>query len=397
MKRLIFIFNGLLFSGAEMMTLSSSKYLSDKFSLEAVETSLLKGNASKRFIQEGFTVHHIQTEFNTFSLSSLLLLSRSFYSLFVLFSSPNTVVHVHTERYRLLYCLLARLSGCKVLTTIHHIYPLSSNPFKRYLQVFIRTLRRKILQYFRVCKISNSLTGQELELFRYRSNNKLFFNWYSSHDFFYPNPHSFSIAHFLELPNCNLSTPLSEALNDKSIDFHDYTVFLSLGASRSYKNYSQSIKAFDLFSQTHPSLKILYLIVGYDLNGTVASHLSGPLNSNIAHLAGLDNLMPLLNRCHILFMPSLEEGFGIACVEAVSSGLFPLLSDVPALCDFKPFIQYGVWAKSFDSTSLSIDLKNAYDQNLSFSHEKKLLQSQVFIDKFSIESNFTSLIKLYSS
>lgn len=396
MKRLIFIFNGLLFSGAEMMTLSSAKYLSDKFILEAVETSSGYGNASQRFRDEGFRLHHVQTEFSKLTFSSTLLFLKAILSLCIIFSRPNTVVHVHTERYRLLYCLLAKLLHCKVITTIHHIYPLSSNPFKRHFQIFVRRLRRQILYIFGVKKISNSLTGHKLELERYQSNNALIFNWFESSQFSYPSSSSFTMTDVLALPNVSMSNPLRSLLDGNSINFNDYTFFLSVGASRSYKNYSKAIESFEIFSRKFSSIKSIYLIVGNDLDGSISSSLDGCFSSNIIHVTGVEDLSALINLCHILFMPSTEEGFGVACVEAISSGLYPLLSDVPALSDFKPIISSGVWVKSLDSASLALDLKKAYDQNKSFSHKNKLAQSQSFISRFSIEKNFHRLIDMYS-
>ena len=50
-------------------------------------------------------------------------------------------------------------------------------------------------------------------------------------------------------------------------------------------------------------------------------------------LGDVSNINALLNRADIFFMPSLREGFGIAAVEAMASGLPVVASDIPGIGD----------------------------------------------------------------
>ena len=43
-----------------------------------------------------------------------------------------------------------------------------------------------------------------------------------------------------------------------------------------------------------------------------------------------DKVRQLMGRCSVIASASEYEGFGLAAIEAMSAGLFPLLSDIPA-------------------------------------------------------------------
>jgi glycosyltransferase involved in cell wall biosynthesis len=55
-----------------------------------------------------------------------------------------------------------------------------------------------------------------------------------------------------------------------------------------------------------------------------AEQLSHP---SVARLGHRNDVPELMRRADVLLMPSLEEGFGLVCVEAIGSGCVPLVSD----------------------------------------------------------------------
>jgi glycosyltransferase involved in cell wall biosynthesis len=59
-----------------------------------------------------------------------------------------------------------------------------------------------------------------------------------------------------------------------------------------------------------------------------ANRLSGPLSHPSVQLLGHRNDVPqLMRESDVLILPSLEEGFGLVCTEAMASGCVPLVSD----------------------------------------------------------------------
>lgn len=70
--------------------------------------------------------------------------------------------------------------------------------------------------------------------------------------------------------------------------------------------------------------------------------------SNFIHFWGtVDDVLPFLQMSDYYIMPSSAEGFGNATIEAMSSGLKPILSAVKALIDFKNYYDITdiIWIK----------------------------------------------------
>jgi glycosyltransferase involved in cell wall biosynthesis len=110
-----------------------------------------------------------------------------------------------------------------------------------------------------------------------------------------------------------------------------------LGTNVDYKNYDLIIRALQLIP---PQLPVRYLHVGDEGEGKPLSNLArdlgvetrtifpGRVKEAVRHLWASD--------CFV--MPSREEGFGIAAVEAMATGLPAILSNRPALTDFARYI-----------------------------------------------------------
>ena len=121
----------------------------------------------------------------------------------------------------------------------------------------------------------------------------------------------------------------AKIFNDK-----DHTVILSVGRLTEAKNYHTAIKAFSiLHSSSRTELK--YVIAGSGNLESELKELAAELGvfSNIEFPGDVKDIPDLMHGADIFFMPSAREGFGIAAVEAMASGLPVVASDVPGIGD----------------------------------------------------------------
>ncbi|MCD4847622.1 MAG: glycosyltransferase family 4 protein, partial [Candidatus Aegiribacteria sp.] len=111
-------------------------------------------------------------------------------------------------------------------------------------------------------------------------------------------------------------------------------VILSVGRLTDAKNYHAAIKAFSiLYRNSEADLK--YVIAGSGNLESELKELAAELGvfSNIEFPGDVKDISALMQGADIFFMPSIREGFGIAAVEAMASGLPVVASDIPGIGD----------------------------------------------------------------
>ena len=111
--------------------------------------------------------------------------------------------------------------------------------------------------------------------------------------------------------------------------FHKPVNILSVGRLTPAKNYHRALKAVSLLS----NIEFVWTIAGDGkLMDELSEHIEELNLSAKVKLLGTRNDIPeLLKKADIFFIPSTWEGFGIAAVEAMASGLPIVASDVPGL------------------------------------------------------------------
>ena len=236
-------------------------------------------------------------------------------------SEQYDIIHIHSETVSLYVSLIARLSGNKVIIrTVHHIWPYS-NARAYFRTIVFRFLTNKVLK---VQAVSNSISGQENELRLYKVKNLLIPNWY--------NDNIFTLPSDSEKRNYRLKYKIPL----------DKKVFVSLGGNWPYKNYDLIIKALATFTKRDD---ILYIQIGKQQDDKPLQRLASQLGvERIINFMGVvDDASEVIKACDFYLMPSREEGFGNAAVEAMAVGLIPILSNVRALTDFQHYSDKIFW------------------------------------------------------
>ncbi len=303
--KVLHVLNELKPSGGEAMLLSAAPQWTRHGTQHILSTGPIVGSFAKPLEQAGFQVIHLPFSkslgfFHQFGE----LLQRGSYD----------VIHLHTERASLWYALAARIyirRNVSVVRTVHHLFR-----FDGFLRLR-RKIGRKVMRHLLgVRLLSNSPSGQANEQKRFGMTNEMAPNWYDSNHFQPPTEPQRATARQLLGFDANL------------------VVFVSLGGNWFYKNYDHVVKALALIPENLP---ILYVQVGVQGEGAPLETLAKKLGvSHRLRCAGVvDDAAPYLHGADAYIMPSSEEGFGVAAVEAMASGLPALLSNKPALCDFQ--------------------------------------------------------------
>lgn len=116
--------------------------------------------------------------------------------------------------------------------------------------------------------------------------------------------------------------------------YTDTKTILSVGRLTEAKNYSTAIEAFSLLCSKNDS-DLLYCIAGA---GKLESALKNQaiqlgVSERVRFLGEVSDISALMKNADVFFMPSSREGFGIAAVEAMASGLPVVASNLPGIGD----------------------------------------------------------------
>lgn len=303
--KILHVLNELKPSGGETMLLSAAPRWIEHSTQHVLSTGACVGSFAEPLEQAGYHVIHLpfSKSLGFFGKFGELLQRESY-----------DVIHLHTERASLWYALAAWIymrRNVSIVRTVHHLFRFDG------LLRLRRKIGRKVMRHvLGVRFLSNSPSGQKNERQRFGMNNEIAPNWYDSSHFQPP-------------------TDSVRARARSSLGFDaDLAVFVSLGGNWFYKNYDRIVRALALIPT---DLRILYVQIGVQGEGEPLETLAKELGvSHRLRCAGVvDDAAPYLHGADAYIMPSSEEGFGVAAVEAMASGLPALLSDRAALCDFE--------------------------------------------------------------
>ncbi|WP_446809601.1 glycosyltransferase [Methylomonas sp. 2BW1-5-20] len=288
-------------SGAETMLCAAGTSLK-KFNIdcEILSTGIQLGPYSDELVNAGYSIHHI-----AFRKSPLFFWK---YFKHLRINSYDTI-HLHTERANFWLGILALLSGSRCVRTIHNTFP-----FTGFLG-WTRKWQRQLLDRLGLTHISISQSVHDTESKHYKLQTPIIQNWYNSERFKLTTQHQ-----------------RIKARADLNLTGDDF-VFLTIGNCSSVKNHIALIKALASLEQ----LSWVYLHVGIEKDCSeryLAEQLG--IAEKIRFYGLQSDILPFLQAADLFVMPSIYEGFGIAAIEAIATGLPALLAEVSGLIDFKP-------------------------------------------------------------
>jgi glycosyltransferase involved in cell wall biosynthesis len=129
-----------------------------------------------------------------------------------------------------------------------------------------------------------------------------------------------------------------EPLNDlQTVNKYDKPVLLSLGSVRPMKRTLDQVKAFELAKQSIPDLQ---LKVAGDHGGSYGSKVldyihNSPFADDIEVLGRVSTAkkVELMQKCHLIMVTSVKEGWGLIVTEAASQGAPAVVYNVDGLRD----------------------------------------------------------------
>lgn len=303
-RRVLNIFNELRPSGGETMLLAAQPVLQKRgIKSHVLSTGVKPGSIAEDLARVRVRVHHIP-------FSKSFAFFRSVHRLIKTYSFDT--VHIHTERAYLFYTIMGRAAGTpQIVRTVHHIFP-----WKGLLRLRNIVFRHTCAKMFGCVFLSNSQSGLANERQCYGMRNRLIPNWYNS-----------------QVYRARTLREYKEARAFLGIADGSF-VAVSLGGNSDYKNLDLVMNAV---ANLPKQSTIQYLQVGDEgpgkpLTNLLASH----ANFARTKLCGrVPDPLPYLRAADVYVMPSTVEGFGVAAVEAMAVGVPTILSDRPALSDFR--------------------------------------------------------------
>jgi glycosyltransferase involved in cell wall biosynthesis len=301
--KVLHILNALMPSGAERMLYSAAK----EFAAHGLTCHILSKGKQVGFYacalkKVGYKIIHIPYTRTPFFLAKFFFLLRR---------EKYDVIHIHSEAAHFQLGLLARfVSPAKIIRTVH------SNARSKGWRRVARVIQRRLLAVVGIKYVAISPSVQKLESASLGNSSVLIANWYDENVFVPPT------AEAVQSARLRFGLPAHEL------------VIITLGNCSSIKNHTAVIQAV---ATLKAELRLIYLHVGAEEAGEPERKLGQKLgiSEQILFTGPLADPREALYAADVLVMPSRDEGFGIAALEALACGLPAILFDVPGLRDFR--------------------------------------------------------------
>lgn len=292
-------------SGAEVLLRSAAPFFRDNgVDGEILATGEAVGDYAPVLQAAGFRIHHIPYARSASFFMSVARFARQ---------GGFDVVHLHSERAFIAYVLAARRVGVRNLVrTIHNTFQFDG------LLRLRRGIERRLAERLGVRFVAISDGVNLNERSRFGTAPVLVQNWFDSRQFRPPT-----------------AQERDQARARLGIAPHEYTL-ITVGHCSAVKNHGALIEAL----ARHGASAWRYLHVGREQAGQPERALAERLGvlGRIQFLGACDEVLPLLHAADLYLMPSRYEGFSVAAVEALATGLPALLTDVPGLSDLREYL-----------------------------------------------------------
>jgi glycosyltransferase involved in cell wall biosynthesis len=168
---------------------------------------------------------------------------------------------------------------------------------------------------------------------------------------------------------------LEPVANLETIEKFEKPTILSLGAVRPMKRTDHILKAFEILKKEVPEAK---LIIAGNIEGEYGESLIGdikksPYVSSIRYTGPVSNeeKIELLQKCHILTVTSVKEGWGLVVTEANSQGTPAVVYNVDGLRDAVRNNQTGLVCEENTSENMAEKLVVLLKDSLSYNALQK--------------------------
>ncbi|GMG72634.1 glycosyltransferase [Priestia megaterium] len=288
-------------------------------------------------------------------------------------SNRFDVVHIHTERANIFYSILAKLAKTKrIIRTIHSMFK-----FKGLLKIR-KIIERFVVRLLGVQQVSIGNVVEQNESEQYHNQTQVVFNWIDTSKF-----------KFIDKDEKLLHK------NNLGIPYQKFVV-LSIGNCSEVKNHTEIFKTIKELVNEGIYKDILYLHIGKEDICQTERKLAIELGIQeyVKFIGFAEDVRPFLYASDLFIMPSLYEGFGIAGLEALSTGLPCIFSDNSGLLEFKPYMQ-----EVFYVQPTYIEIKKCVEKfivgNLESNYERRKKNVAVAKQKYDVHIGAKKYINLY--
>ncbi|HDR7631643.1 TPA: glycosyltransferase [Bacillus mycoides] len=353
-------------SGAEVMLREAARFWKE----EGLKSTILstgdkEGVFKNALVGAGYEVKHAP-----FSKSF-----RHFFDVYKLIQANDyNVIHIHTERANIIYSLVAKLAKRKrIIRTIHSMFE-----FNGILKVR-KIIERAGVRLLNVKQVSIGNLVQQNERNRFKNETSVIFNWIDTNKF-----------KFVKLEE-------KKYYKEKLGISDDVFVFTSIGNCSEVKNHTEIIKAMDALINEKKYTNFLYLHVGKEDACQSERELIEKLGleAHIRFLGYVEDVRPILYASNLFIMPSLYEGFGIAGLEALGSGLPCVFTDKSGLLEFEPYMNEVTYI-----TPCNKEIKKVIESYISgerqIDQHQLELNSQVAREKFDVTKGAKDYMEIYN-
>jgi glycosyltransferase involved in cell wall biosynthesis len=243
------------------------------------------------------------------------------------------VVHEHSEGRSCFKTAIPALMGYKVFRTVHNVF-LYTGTLR-----WQKTLERRMVRAAGVKTITISQSVHDNEAKRLRNPSALCWNWFNDTQFRPPT-----------------QGERFQARLELGIHADEFAI-VTVGNGNDAKNYCSLIQALPQIRNT--TQKIRYFMVGHEHpEGNERLVAKEAAVEDVVIFAGpQQDVRKYLWATDVYVMPSLHEGFGLAAVEALATGITCVFTDCPGLRDFKDFPLEIAWS-SPNSDSIAFAVKS---------------------------------------
>lgn len=357
--RVLHVLNELRSSGAEVgLEKAGGRWEELGIQSTILATGQERGPFASNLERAGYEVRHLAFTGDARFLGSYARLIRR---------RDFDVVHVHTERAFVYLCLAARLAGAGVVRTIRANYPFEGHLARR------RTWQRRIARFAgtRFVAISPSVAANERR--RFRNPTWQIDNWIDTEYFRPPSAEERLLA------RGQLGVP------DESF------AVVTVANCAPVKNHTALLNALaqlpDPWSWLH---------VGDEEAGLperVQAERLGVLGS--CRFLGRRDPLTALHAADLFAMPSLYEGLGMATIEALSTGLPALLTDVPGNRDLAA-LEAATRFCTTDSSGLAEGLHDALHVARSFDDRDPGEQHDEIAGRYGVARGVSAYFEVYT-